>query len=501
MSDPTAASAQSEEHRPERRVSVPVMMAYGTGDLAQAVANIGIPSLLLFYYQQIVGLSGTLTGLAIGISLFFDAVTDPIVGGLSDRLKGRFGRRHPLMAVAPIPAAICFIFLFSPPDGLSESGNFLWLTGFAVLFRTAMTFFYIPHLALGAELASDYNQRSTLFAVKTLILGVAYSAVGMSVYFLLFPTTPEFDPGLLDASGYQRFAWWGAVLMIVGMVVCVLGTAREIPYLRSNEATTKFSAVSLWRDMGEVFRDRDFLAIFLGFILCYLFGFVELASIPFMGVHFWGLRTEQVAYSSAVLMASIPVSFLLTPVLTRTLDKKATVMGCLLAAIIAPNVPICLRLLDVSWYPATGSPWVLINWLTASWIATTCGWITYSLYLSILADVADSHELRTGKRREGAIYSTQAFSGKAASAFGMMILGAILDWIAFPNGAVQGSVPAEVLWDLGLFVGPAPSIFSAAGALFFLLYRIDRARHAEIMHELDARKARARAAAFSPATE
>ena len=114
-----------------RRLSIPVMAAYGMGDIGQAVVTIGLYSLLLFYYQQIVGLSGTLTGLALGIALFFDAVTDPLVGSLSDRIKGRFGRRHPVMAGAAIPIAITLFLLFSPPDGLSAFGSFVWLTVFA----------------------------------------------------------------------------------------------------------------------------------------------------------------------------------------------------------------------------------------------------------------------------------------------------------------------------------------------------------------------------------
>ena len=87
--------AEEEQAAPDRRLPVRVMIAYGIGDVADAAVLIGIPSLLLFYYQQIVGLSGALTGMAIGISLIFDGVTDPVVGGLSDRIKGRFGRRHP----------------------------------------------------------------------------------------------------------------------------------------------------------------------------------------------------------------------------------------------------------------------------------------------------------------------------------------------------------------------------------------------------------------------
>ncbi|MYB39054.1 MAG: hypothetical protein F4Y26_17050 [Gammaproteobacteria bacterium] len=167
-----------------RRLSVPVMAAFGSGELGPAVVTIGLYSLLLFYYQQIVGLSGTLTGLALGIALFCDAVTDPLVGSLSDRVRSKYGRRHPVMAASAIPIAITLFALFNPPDGLSAVGSFAWLTVFAILVRTALTFFVIPHLALGAEMTPDYLQRSTLYSFGSLIGGVGGALIGFAVYVL-----------------------------------------------------------------------------------------------------------------------------------------------------------------------------------------------------------------------------------------------------------------------------------------------------------------------------
>ena len=118
------------------------------------------------------------------------------------------------------------------------------------------------------------------------------------------------------------------------------------------------------------------------------------------------------------------------------------------------------------------------------------GTIAAVTYSSIYADLTDSHEYRTHQRREGTIFAARSFSGKAAGALGLMMGGAILDLIAFPENAPYGSVPDEVVWNLGLFVGPATSIFSAAGIALFLLYRLDQARHAEMTRELQARRAR-----------
>ena len=176
MSDAAEPGTQPGDRTVGHRLSIGVMLAYGVGDIAQAIKNQGFNILLLFFYQQLVGLPGTLTGLALGIALMFDAVTDPVAGGLSDRIKGRFGRRHPMIAMAALPLAISFYFLFSPPEGLSDLTAFLWLTTFAVLVRGSLTFYHIPHLALGAEMAHDYNQRSTLFGFNAL-LGTLSGAV------------------------------------------------------------------------------------------------------------------------------------------------------------------------------------------------------------------------------------------------------------------------------------------------------------------------------------
>ena len=481
-------SDQNTESDSSRRLSIPVMAAYGAGEIVQAVVTIAIYSLLLFYYQQIVGLSGTLTGLALGIALFFDAVTDPLVGSLSDRIQGRYGRRHPVMAAAVIPIAITLFLLFSPPDGLSAFGNFVWLTVFAILVRTALTFFVIPHLALGAEMAPDYLQRSTLYSFGSLIGGIGGALIGFAVYWVFFPTTDEFNPGLLNADGYRSFTLTAAVILTAAIGLCLFGTAGEIPNLKTAESATRLSFIQIIRDIQDVFRDRDFLVIFAGFMLWFLFGYIESVGSPFMNLHFWGLQTEQLAYFGVVALFGVPVAFALVPWVTRTFDKRNTMIGSSLAVLVVPNIPICLRLLEVSWYPDNSSSWILYINLSVSFISAISGVIAAVTYSSIYADLTDSHEYRTHQRREGTIFAARSFSGKAAGAFGLMIGGVILDLIAFPKNAPYGSVPDDVIWNLGLFVGPATSIFSVAGISLFMFYRLDKARHAEIVRVLEARR-------------
>ena len=107
--------------------------------------------------------------------------------------------------------------------------------------------------------------------------------------------------------------------------------------------------------------------------------------------------------------------------------------------------------------------------------------------LSALADVADEHELRTGRRQEGVFYAARTFSAKLTSALGHELAGAAVDLIGFPAGALPGSVDHRVLFRLGLIDGPIASLPALCAVFFYLRYRIDKRRRTEIQRALLAR--------------
>ena len=246
--------------------------------------------------------------------------------------------------------------------------------------------------------------------------------------------------------------------------------------------------VTLFTEIWEVLKNASFRAVFFGLLLGSLVGGVESAFSPFMGVHFWGLRTEDLFYLAFVGLFSFPVAFVLIPALTRLLDKRMAVMLPLASWITAVNVPICLRLLDVPWFPENGSPWVFGIFMASSTVGALCAPIIGASANSMLADVADEHELDTGIRREGVLYSVRAFSQKSTQAFGTVFGGILLSAIDFPEFATRGEVPAETIWNLGLIAGPATSIFSLLALGFYLRYRINHRRHTEIVAALEARR-------------
>ena len=158
-----------------RPLAMRTKLAFGVGASAEAGIHIAFNAFNFLYYNNVLGLSGTLAGLAVTIALVFDAVSDPVVGSISDRWRSKLGRRHPFMYAAAIPMAALFFCIYAPPESLSGFSLFLWLTCFTILLRTALTLYHVPHLALGAELTTDYRERSVVMSYNS-IFGVVGGA-------------------------------------------------------------------------------------------------------------------------------------------------------------------------------------------------------------------------------------------------------------------------------------------------------------------------------------
>jgi Na+/melibiose symporter-like transporter len=463
------------------------MAAFGAGEAAGSFKNMAWGVLLLFYYQQIIGVEAALVGLAIGITMVADAITDPLVGAWSDRLHSRWGRRHPMLLASTVPLALSFVLLFNPPEGVSDVAGFIWLTVFGVSVRASYTFYNIPHLSLGAEMSSDYLQRSTLFAYQAFIAAMSVSVSYGLITGYYFPTTDEFDPGFLNPHSYTPMSLTFAAVMVGSIVLCVYGTRREIPFLRNAPIQERLTLRRLFAEAKELFGNVSFRAVFLGVVTAAVVGGVEGAFMPYMGVHFWGLRTEDLFYLTFVGLVAFPLTFVLIPAMTRWFEKKWAIIVATGVYILALNLPISLRLAEVSWFPSNESPWILPIFLFYSTIAALAAPLIGATANSMLADVADEHELDSGARREGLIYSARAFSMKAVGALGITAGGILLSAIEFPANAMRGEVPAEVVWKLGFVAGPATSVFSLAALGFYLGYRISRRRHQIIMAELSER--------------
>jgi Na+/melibiose symporter-like transporter len=464
-------------------------LAYATGRAAESIKGRAFDTFLFFYYVQVLGLSGSRSGLALGIAMVFDAITDPVAGWISDGWRSRWGRRHPFMLAAPIPLAVCFYLLFVPPAHLSQWQLFAWLTTFAVLTRAAMTLFHVPHLALGAELSSDYIERTQIVAVRTLVgvLGAALTA-GMG-FFYFFASTPEYENGQMNAEAYPGFAAFCAVVMAMAILVCVVGTRGSIPRLPAPPSESRsLHPLHAYRGTYRALKNPSFRALFVGVVLIAIATGAHTNLMLHIGTFFFALTSKQIGYYVPTMAGGALLAAVVTGRLHQRFDKKPTFVALYCGALLFSVAPVALRLVDL--FPGNGHPFLLPMLLICAGVSTFGGVVGGITAGSMMADIADEHELRAGKREEGIFFGALSLSGKAASALGHTVAGLGLDLIHWPRGAhvLPGEIPPETIWSLGFFYGPTLTFFSVAALLFFSRYRLTRQRHESILAELVARR-------------
>ncbi|MDE2921498.1 MAG: MFS transporter [Acidobacteriota bacterium] len=484
---PQTADDPPGRRGPGRRRKVPLRtkLAFSSGGFQEGMVVAGRITTLIFY-NQVLGVSAALCGVAYLVASIVDAVSDPMVGAISDRFRSRWGRRHPLMLMSALPIAISFYFLYQPISGLSEGALFAWQVCFLVLLRISTSFHNIPRDALGAELTDDYHERTSVFGWYNVVATGA--AVGLSLLVLnaVFPSTPEFSNGLLDPNRYVILAGFGAVVVLAAVLVCTFGTADQIPHLH---ATTRrrFNFRDHYGELRQLLANRSFVSVTASWLtIAAAQGVLDMVNI-FTWIWVYDLSTEQF---SVLAFAKIPGIFVALPLakyMTRRFDKKPTVIFTSAVAAVLVAFPHVLRLAGL--FPGNDSALLLPLVFGPLFVGYALVTVMAIVVDSQLVDIADDHELRTGSRAEGTIFSVREFAMKATEGFGGLIGGFGLELIQFPQNAEAEGVSAGTLTGLLVMSGPLCLVIYGVGILFMMLYRLNAGRHEEILTVLEARRA------------
>ena len=475
--------------------------AFGVGQLAEGLKNASLATFVLFYYNQVLGLSGTWAGAALTIALVFDAVTDPLAGSLSDNWRSRFGRRHPFMYASALPLGLAFALLFLPPRGLGEFGLFLWLTVTVVLTRAAMTLYHVPHIALGAELSEDYHERTQIVSFRYFFgfFGFLLTyGLGFGVFFADRP--PDYPNGQFNEAAYGPFALVLSVLMVLTILWSAWGTHHRIPFLPPVQVdSVRLSAVGLLKrmlvEMGGALRNPSFVWLFAGVLMIFVMVGVDGALNLYLFQFFWELSSGSKFTVLLVYPIGIMLGTLLTPWLHRRFEKRfGIILGTSVWAL-GQIVPIVLRFLG--WFPENNTPELVTVLASVKFVQGLAAAQSLVSFNSMVADIADQHELTTGKRQEGIFFAAASFANKVTSGAGFLLAGVGLDVIEWPRGAeiqTAADVPVQTLASLGLLYGPIIAGFGVLSVLFMRQCRLTRADHDAVVVALAERRQRANGA-------
>lgn len=472
----------------DARLGLAVRLAYGSGGVASAVKDAAVVHFLLIFYTQVVGLPGVWFGVAAAVAQVADALIDPAIGSWSDNTRSRWGRRHPFMLAAGIPYALAFVLLFHPPAGLSQPALFAWALATMVATRALLAVFAIPHAALGAELSTDYAERTQIAGDRTVLAWLGGILLPTFAYRALFVPADGVD-GRLVAGNYLPYALVSAGVILAVTLASSLGTRGAIARLPALAAPRRLTLLDPFRDVAFALRNANFRRVFAALFLA---GGITGVSTMFTAVsalYFWEFTTAQTALLTLSAIAPTVASFFAMGPLSRRFEKKtlylATMAILLASALWFPSA----RLLG--WLPANGSP--LLFWLAIAngFVSVLMLVMNGSVWPSIIADIADEYEVERGERKDGVFFAALAFGLKVPQGLGNVLGGALLAWVGLEKGMSAGAVPEDVLLRLGLVAGPFVALSLVLPMLAMARYDISRARHAALRRALGARGASA----------
>lgn len=462
---------------------------YGLGQLAEGVKNESFALLLLFYYTQVVGLNGSLAGLALLIALLFDAVTDPLAGVLSDRTRSRMGRRHPWIFASIVPLMVTFYFTFNPPHELGQGALFAWLTVSVVLTRGAMTLFHVPHLSLGAELSSVYEERTAVVTTRMFYsrIGGAIGAVSAFGYFMA--PTEAFPVGQLNPAAYPAYSVFAVVVMGVTLLASAVFTLRRVPYLvTADEANTDAHPFrAMYGGLLDGLKRQSFRALFFGNLLSFVAWGTAGALGLALGTYFWRADAQDLMIWGVCAGTGVFLGLGFWARYAARHDKRTAFMRGLGIFLLFTAPPPVLKLLGV--WPEWGTPlympafWLLVGFCANFGIAATM--VTGG---SMMADLVDEDELVSGARREGVFFGAISFIAKAAAGVGSLIAGVAIDISGLTPDMTPETVPEETQAVLGFALAFVMVVLVGGSVGLFRKYDISREKLDDIQMQLAARR-------------
>lgn len=455
------------------RLDLKTKFFFGFGSIAFG-AKAQVMGLLLFYYNQIVGLPAPMVSLALAISLFVDAFWDPFIGQFSDNLRTKWGRRHPLMYAAAVPVAISFVFLFHPPEGLSDQETFAYMLTMVLLVRLFTSFYEVPSAALGPELAPDYHDRTITLSFRY-VFGVLGGATATSLgYFWFFRETPEYPRGQLNPEAWGPLTVVVAGMLFVSILISTAGTHHRIPQLYK-PTPRKVDLQQTMRDVVATLSNWNFgVAVVAAMIAGMASGLYSGLALYF-DTFFWGLPASNVGILVLTQFVSAPLAAVVGAWLSRRWGKKRACMTLFFASVVTNGGPILLRLLGV--FPENDSAGLLPTLLGFRFITGILGTGGFVVVTSMIADVTEDVQVKTGRRSEGLLMSADSILQKTTSSMSALLPGLILAWVGFPEKADPGSVPPDVLRHLAMVYLPITAGISTLSIATWGFYRITQESH------------------------
>jgi Na+/melibiose symporter-like transporter len=442
----------------EPKISFISKIGYGIGNLGFGIVFQSLAAYLLFYSTAVLGVRGRYIGTIMAIGIFWDAVTDPMMGYISDITHNKkWGRRHIYLLIGGVSTAVFNLLLWNIRPDFSSDTKLVLILVFLMLLKTSLTIYGTPYTALGAELSSDYNERTSIQSYKTLafLFGLAFPMVAGLLIF--FKGSAEFPVGQLNPRGYSLMGIATSILMIITAFLCIAATYKY----RFNTAIKDNHVGKM--SIKEALKNKYFVYVFFG----YIFVNISSALIGSIGLHVFtytfNLNSGTIALVMGMFFGGSIISLPFWVARSKKYDKKPIMIECLKISsfsVIMFLFVVILRQIVIRYnfflYP----------------IVLVLGFGTGGLFMlppSMTADTIDYEEEQKGFRSEGIYYGALTFGYKIVQSIILFFVGIMLDLIKFDSTLAQQTSFTAMMLGIILSLG---SLF-AFGVAYVFLYRYD----------------------------
>ena len=454
---------------------------YSIGSIPNGIKTDTFTFFLLFFYSNIIGLNPALAGTAIFIALCVDAITDPLMGTISDRTNSYIGRRHPFMFISFIPMSVGYILLFAPRQDwdLSQNDLFLWMTTFTIITRIGMTLFDIPHRAFGGEITKNYEERTLLMSWREMFAWIAGLGNAFLGYGVFFSSTTEYPQGQLNPDAWFPFALTGAILMIISVLYCSYTTRDQAKNLSKWSGT--ISLLSILTELKIALSNRSFMIFFFGNLFLSLSWGLANTLTLFVNTYFWDFEATQIKYFLPVYFVGTIFAFYLTPKMVKRFNKRNIVLICI--GMVGLLSPLAFILYNLGLTPENGSYELVFFISTFLVFLVTFNIVGIMVRDSMIGDIADEVELQSGKRQEGILFAAVGFMQKLNAGLGTFFAGQVLSLINFD----RLNHTAEQAYTLAFVQGPVTTLLMIIPIIIFSMYSLTAQRHRDILEKLKSR--------------
>ena len=446
------------------RLPLRTKLLFSTGDLSTSIPLAILMFFQLYFLTDVAGLRPDYAGWAIGASRLWDAVNDPLFGLMSDRIRTRWGRRRVLLLFGAVPLGISFMLMWIVPPFEQLGLAFYYALTF-ILFDTAFTIVHVGYNSLTPEMTSDYDERSSL-----------------NGYRMVFSIS-----GTLGAIILATVLGWSItdtrfLYMLLGIS---LGTVSIIPPLVVFSITHEKPADELppplpfMESLKQTLSNHPFRMVMGLYLLSWTTASIQAAVLIYFANYHMRVPDQAnyfvlVAEGSAILFIPLIVK------ISQHLDKRR--------AFIVGSISWVVVLLGISALPSD-------QLVLAYILAALAGFGIATAYVvpwSMVPDVVEYDEVRSGQRREGSYYAFASFFQKLATAAALWGMGQALAFTGYITPPLSGPLPAqpqEAITAIRIFIGPIPALLLFLAVLFAWKYPITRESHQATLQKLAEREA------------